>query len=152
MHQGNLVVCKDSHCILLHSTTLSTTCGAPASHPDLCLNCHLRLSLHLQRKSTLLVEYKQLRKSNAFLDRRIGGMTRPGWLQALTPPLKPSLAPLWLPGKLHLSISIGLCIACFTQPRKPQCPNLQDYMSCLMHFKDIKHVAEVVPLQRMRRG
>lgn len=27
----------------------------------------------LQRKSTLLVEYKQLRKSNAFIDRRFGG-------------------------------------------------------------------------------
>lgn len=27
----------------------------------------------VQRKSTLLVEYKQLRKSNAFIDRRFGG-------------------------------------------------------------------------------
>ena len=27
----------------------------------------------LQRKSTLLVEYRQLRKSNAFIDRRFGG-------------------------------------------------------------------------------
>lgn len=27
----------------------------------------------LQRKKTLLVEYKQLKKANAFVDRRIGG-------------------------------------------------------------------------------
>lgn len=34
----------------------------------------------LQRKSTLLVEYKQLRKSNAFIDRRFGGASRGGGL------------------------------------------------------------------------
>jgi hypothetical protein len=28
---------------------------------------------HLQRKKTLLVEYKQLRKANTFIDRRFGG-------------------------------------------------------------------------------
>jgi hypothetical protein len=28
----------------------------------------------MQRKKTLLVEYKQLRKSNSFLDRRFGGV------------------------------------------------------------------------------
>jgi hypothetical protein len=35
----------------------------------------------VQRKNTLLVEYKQLRKSNAFIDRRFGG-TLPACLPA----------------------------------------------------------------------
>lgn len=41
---------------------------------------------YLQRKSTLLVEYKQLRKANAFIDRRFGGAGVAGgsarWLAA----------------------------------------------------------------------
>ncbi len=35
---------------------------------------------HVQRKKTLLVEYRQLRKANSFVDRRFGGeacMRRP---------------------------------------------------------------------------
>lgn len=29
----------------------------------------------MQRKKTLMVEYKQLKKANAFVDKRIGGLT-----------------------------------------------------------------------------
>eukprot|EP00955_Chlamydomonas_euryale_P055990 356275-Chlamydomonas_euryale.AAC.2 len=53
----------------------------PASHPPVCLPARLPSLLHLasQRKRTLLVEYKQLRKANSFVDRRFGGGTqRPG--------------------------------------------------------------------------
>lgn len=44
--------------------------------------------LWVQRKSTLLVEYKQLRKANAFIDRRFGGAGQRGaahcWLAVAT--------------------------------------------------------------------
>jgi nucleolar protein 14 len=45
-------------------------CHPAITHPQLPTS---PWTVVLQRKSTLLVEYKQLRKSNAFIDRRFGG-------------------------------------------------------------------------------
>lgn len=41
------------------------------------LLCFLATHTNTQRKKTLLVEYKQLRKANTFIDRRFGG----GWVR-----------------------------------------------------------------------
>jgi hypothetical protein len=49
-------------------------------------------ALALQRKNTLLVEYRQLRKSNAFIDRRFGGALQP-LLAAKVPGKLASTAP-----------------------------------------------------------
>lgn len=51
----------------------------------------LRSAATERRKDTLLVEYRQLRKSNAFIDRRFGGEARP-WMRAAPGPPPPAAA------------------------------------------------------------
>jgi len=61
----------------------------------------------LQRKSTLLVEYKQLRKSNAFIDRRFGG----------EPPRPAAAAAAALPPTGALTVALSYCANCTRTPR-----------------------------------
>lgn len=55
-------------------------CALWGSNP---LRVHLTSFLDTQRKKTLLVEYKELQKSNAFVDRRFGGVVSQFALQTV---------------------------------------------------------------------
>jgi hypothetical protein len=62
--------------ITIHAHALLRSCLyllLHAIHLPSLTGCCLCALLTVQRKKTLLVEYKQLRKANTFIDRRFGG-------------------------------------------------------------------------------